>query len=100
MWCRIGTKDLINLWGSELPRSRTWSGKSRFLIMSDHGFSDFRNKVHVNHWLQENDYLSLVTGTRDLSGVDWSKTQAYAVGLNSIYLNVSGPRGTGHCAGR
>ena len=30
-----------------------------------------------------------------MSGVDWSKTKAYAVGLNSIYLNVAGREGQG-----
>jgi predicted AlkP superfamily phosphohydrolase/phosphomutase len=34
-------------------------------------------------------------GNRDLSGVDWSKTRAYAVGLNSIYLNIAGREGQG-----
>ena len=39
-----------------------WSGKYRFLIMSDHGFSDWRHKVHVNRWLLENGYLALKNG--------------------------------------
>jgi predicted AlkP superfamily phosphohydrolase/phosphomutase len=34
-------------------------------------------------------------GSDDLSGVDWEKTKAYAVGLNSIYLNVAGREGQG-----
>lgn len=72
-----------------------WSGKYRFLILSDHGFSDWRKKVHVNRWLLENGYLALKNGGSDLSGVDWSKTKAYAVGLNSIYLNVAGREGQG-----
>jgi hypothetical protein len=31
----------------------------------------------------------------DLSKVDWSKTRAYALGLNSLYLNVAGREGQG-----
>jgi predicted AlkP superfamily phosphohydrolase/phosphomutase len=31
----------------------------------------------------------------DLSNVDWSQTKAYAVGLNSLYLNVAGREGHG-----
>jgi predicted AlkP superfamily phosphohydrolase/phosphomutase len=73
----------------------TWNGKYRYLILSDHGFSDFRNKVHLNRWLLENDLLYMKNGNEDLSAVEWSKTKAYAVGLNSIYLNVSGREGQG-----
>ena len=73
----------------------TWSGKYRYLILSDHGFSDFRQKVHLNRWLLDHDYLFMKNGGEDLSAVDWSKTVAYAVGLNSIYLNVMGREGQG-----
>jgi predicted AlkP superfamily phosphohydrolase/phosphomutase len=72
-----------------------WSGKHRYLILSDHGFSDFRKKIHLNRWLADNKYLCLKNGGGDLSGVDWSGTRAYAVGLNSIYLNISGREGQG-----
>jgi len=34
-------------------------------------------------------------GGSDLSRVDWSQTRAYAVGLNSIYLNIAGREGQG-----
>jgi len=72
-----------------------WSGKYRYLILSDHGFSDFRNKVHLNRWLLDNKYLRMKNGGDDLRGVDWANTSAYAVGLNSIYLNVAGREGQG-----
>jgi predicted AlkP superfamily phosphohydrolase/phosphomutase len=72
-----------------------WNGKYRYLILSDHGFSHFQNKVHLNRWLLENHYLFMKNGGHDLGGVDWSRTGAYAVGLNSIYLNVTGREGQG-----
>ncbi len=72
-----------------------WTGKYRLLILSDHGFSEFRKKVHLNRWLLENGYLFMKNGGNDLSGVDWTKTAAYAVGLNSLYLNVAGREGQG-----
>ena len=81
--------------GDTSTRVNAWSDKYRYLILSDHGFSDFRRKVHLNRWLLENGYLSMKNGGSDLSGVDWSKTVAYAVGLNSIYLNVAGREGQG-----
>jgi predicted AlkP superfamily phosphohydrolase/phosphomutase len=72
-----------------------WTGKYRYLILSDHGFADFRKKVHLNRWLLDHGYLFMKNGGNDLSGVDWSKTTAYAVGLNSIYLNMMGREGQG-----
>ena len=88
-------KRLDRFVGDVSERVGQWGGKYRYLIMSDHGFSDFRNKIHVNRWLLENNYLFMKNGGGDLSGVDWTKTRAYAVGLNSIYLNVTGREGQG-----
>ena len=66
-------------------------------MLSDHGFSPFLQKIHLNRWLVEHGYLALKEDMTygDLSNVDWSKTKAYAVGLNSIYLNVAGREGQG-----
>ena len=70
--------------------------KYRFLIMSDHGFKTFEHKVHLNHWLVKNGYMTMADPAgSDLSKVDWSKTKAYALGLNSLYLNVAGREGQG-----
>jgi predicted AlkP superfamily phosphohydrolase/phosphomutase len=70
--------------------------KYRYLVLSDHGFKTFEYKVHLNNWLIANGYMSMSdsAGT-DLSKVDWSKTRAYALGLNSLYLNVAGREGQG-----
>jgi predicted AlkP superfamily phosphohydrolase/phosphomutase len=81
--------------GDVTHRVEGWNGKYRLLLLSDHGFSDFRNKVHLNRWLVEQNYLCMKNGGDDLSGVDWSRTKAYALGLNSIYLNVAGREGQG-----
>jgi predicted AlkP superfamily phosphohydrolase/phosphomutase len=71
--------------------------KVRFIILSDHGFRTFEQKIHLNHWLSENGYMR-ITGeseTPDLRDVTWENTQAYAVGLNSLYLNVANREGKG-----
>lgn len=74
-------------------------GKShaKIVIVSDHGFSDFNYKVHLNRWLIDHHYLVLHDGKeqRSLQDVDWSRSQAYAIGLNSIYLNLDGREGQG-----
>jgi predicted AlkP superfamily phosphohydrolase/phosphomutase len=82
--------------GEISARVESWSGKYRYLVLSDHGFAEFRKKVHVNRWLLENGFLFMNNGGNDLRGVNWSKTVAYAVGLNSIYLNIRGREGEGN----
>jgi hypothetical protein len=69
----------------------------KLIIVSDHGFSDYRYKVHLNRWLNERGYIT-TTEKNDPAGlqdVDWPQSQAYAVGLNSIYLNQVGREGKG-----
>jgi hypothetical protein len=96
-------KDVVHEWYRRLDRFvgdvtqkvEQWDGKYRYLILSDHGFSDFRKKIHLNRWLVDQNYLCMKNGGSDLGGVDWNKTKAYAVGLNSIYLNVAGREGQG-----
>ncbi len=65
------------------------------LVMSDHGFASFDRAVHLNTWLMRQGLLTLDdpanTGNQEVfPHVDWSQTQAYAIGLNCIYLNLQG----------
>jgi predicted AlkP superfamily phosphohydrolase/phosphomutase len=62
------------------------------MVVSDHGFARFDRAVHLNTWLRQEGYLWLTDPTSTGEGeffanVDWSRTRAYAVGLNSIYVN-------------
>ncbi|UCG22782.1 MAG: alkaline phosphatase family protein [Chloroflexota bacterium] len=70
---------------------------TRLIVVSDHGFTHFDHKVHLNHWLVEQGYLAPRDGSEgnDLREIDWSKSSAYAIGLNSIYLNLAGREGEG-----
>jgi len=68
---------------------------TELLILSDHGFARFDRAVHLNTWLMQEGFLSLndPTQTGEEEGfphVNWEKTQAYALGLNGIYLNLYG----------
>ncbi|MGB2964817.1 MAG: alkaline phosphatase family protein [Anaerolineales bacterium] len=67
------------------------------IFLSDHGFHNFDYKVNLNHWLINQGYLSLTNNpdTQTLSAVDWGTSRAYAIGLNSIYLNLDGREGQG-----
>jgi predicted AlkP superfamily phosphohydrolase/phosphomutase len=63
--------------------------------MSDHGFSHFYREAHLNAWLQKAGYLTLKADAADdtaewLPGIDWSRTRAFSIGLNSLYINVAG----------
>jgi predicted AlkP superfamily phosphohydrolase/phosphomutase len=61
------------------------------LVISDHGFGPFRRGVDLNRWLEQNGYLAFHDGRRGedhLSGVDWSRTRAFAIGLAGIYVNT------------
>ncbi len=70
---------------------------ARFVVLSDHGFARFDYKVHLNRWLLERGYLDAGINREagKLQDVDWSRTRAYAIGLNSIYLNLAGREGKG-----
>lgn len=70
---------------------------TRVLVMSDHGFSRFDYKVHLNRWLVEHGYLSNGSSLEadGLRRVSWAESKAYAVGLNSIYLNLQNREGKG-----
>jgi predicted AlkP superfamily phosphohydrolase/phosphomutase len=71
----------------------------RLMVVSDHGFAPFRRAVHLNRWLVDQGLMVLKDGKQSsapgFSAVDWSRTQAYALGLNSIYLNRRGRESEG-----
>ena len=74
------------------------------IVMSDHGFESYRRKFSLNTWLLEQGYLVLKDGSTKelpesdaqrspvylLDAVDWSKTRAYGLGFNGLYLNLQG----------
>jgi predicted AlkP superfamily phosphohydrolase/phosphomutase len=71
-----------------------------FVVMSDHGFAPFRRGANLNTWLEQQGYLQLTDPSRRdsyewLEGIDWSRTRAFAIGLNSLYLNVRGRERSG-----
>jgi len=71
------------------------SANDLLLVMSDHGFASWRRAFNLNTWLRDNGYLVVREGlpqTSDgfFSNVDWSKTRAYALGLNGLYINMKG----------
>jgi len=69
------------------------------VVMSDHGFAPFAFQAHLNRYLEETGYLAVKSGAsrtqRWLGDVDWTRTRAFGMGLNSLYLNVRGRERSG-----
>ncbi len=76
-------------------RWRRAGNDTSLVLLSDHGFARFDRAVHLNTFLMKEGLLVLddpanVGDTQLFAHVDWSKTMAYAIGLNGIYLNQEG----------
>jgi len=90
-------------------RDRFVDENTLLMVISDHGFHSFRRGVNLNTWLVKNGMMGLKgAGLADAEGnyqrledfldpesrffqnVDWSRTQAYCLGLGSIYINLRG----------
>lgn len=62
------------------------------IVMSDHGFGPYDWQVDVNAWLYERGYLALAEAPAPgpLGHIDWSRTRAYGLGLNQLFVNLAG----------
>jgi hypothetical protein len=72
---------------------------TRLIVMSDHGFQPYTRKFSLNAWLRDQGYLVLADGRRTgrvgLEDVDWSRSRAYGIGFNGLYLNLAGRESQG-----
>ncbi len=77
---------------------RVLSGPGRdavVMVMSDHGFNSFRRGFNLNTWLLQNGYHKLgkpwkQDETAMFDNTDWSRSRAYGLGLNGLYINQRG----------
>ena len=67
-----------------------YGGKATIIVMSDHGFANFGRQFNVNSWLRDHGYLNPRECTSLLHDADWSRTRAYGLGINGLYLNLKG----------
>lgn len=75
-------------------------GTTTLIVMSDHGFAPFRRAVHLNTWLKDEGYITLIDESKQteiefFQNVDWSRSKAYGVGFNGLYLNLRGREDNG-----
>ncbi|MEE2776352.1 MAG: alkaline phosphatase family protein [Acidobacteriota bacterium] len=65
------------------------------VVMSDHGFASWHRSFNINTWLVENGFMALKDPTLEedpgfFMNVDWSRTRAYGMGVNGLYINLHG----------
>jgi len=66
------------------------------MVLSDHGFTTFRRGFNLNGWLRDSGFLRQTQISPEAArgsmfpGVDWSATRAYGLGMNGLYLNLTG----------
>ena len=80
---------------AEVGRVMRSAPDATLMVISDHGFASFRRAVNLNTWLYREGFLALddpaSLGQGEMfAHVDWSRTQAYGLGLNGLYLNLAG----------
>lgn len=91
-----GIAKLYEMLDGRLGHVREVIGKETpLIVMSDHGFAPFYWEVNLNTWLLDRGYIVLKDPSKQESGeffsnVDWSRTRAYGVGLNGLYINRKG----------
>ena len=76
------------------------NNNSTLIILSDHGFAPFTREFNLSTWLVENGFSAMTDPTKMEENeyfdfVDWSKTKAYVLGLNAIYINLFGREANG-----
>jgi predicted AlkP superfamily phosphohydrolase/phosphomutase len=69
------------------------------MVISDHGFTNFRRGVNLNAWLRDHGYLALKDGASTsgdwFENVDWSRTRAFSLGLTGLFVNRKGRERSG-----
>jgi predicted AlkP superfamily phosphohydrolase/phosphomutase len=74
--------------------------RTMLIAFSDHGFAPYYRSFNLNTWLRDQGFLVTTDKAskkdKDIFGsVDWSRTKAYAMGFNSLYVNEKGREGRG-----
>lgn len=85
--------DVYSAVDASIGEVRRAAPQTELIVMSDHGFTTFDRAVNLNAWLRQRGFLSLTSQAGEdptFGTIDWSSTEAYALGLNGLYLNLKG----------
>jgi len=69
---------------------KRYGKKAQIIVMSDHGFTNFKRQFNLNTWLRNNGYLGPPDCNSIFQDADWSVSRAFGLGINSLYLNLKG----------
>jgi predicted AlkP superfamily phosphohydrolase/phosphomutase len=68
--------------------------RTEIILMSDHGFAPFRRGFNLNSFLAAEGFAAISSPSERnndmFTCLDWSRTGAYGLGLNSLYINQAG----------
>ncbi len=66
--------------------------KAALMVMSDHGFCDYRRSFNPNTWLRDNGYATMRDPNRPdlMANIKATETRAYGVGFSGLYINLKG----------
>ncbi|MEI7837577.1 MAG: alkaline phosphatase family protein, partial [Planctomycetota bacterium] len=65
-----------------------YGDRATIFVMSDHGFANFGRQFNLNTWLRQEGYLGPAGCKSIFHDVDWSRTRAYGLGINGLYVNL------------
>lgn len=72
----------------ELYTSKSRSAQSRFILLSDHGFTKIKSEIYLNRWLVENGYLRFTKEKpQSVADID-TGSKAFALDPSRIYINL------------
>lgn len=84
-------QEMDSVVGEAMPKL---DDNTTLLVLSDHGFAPYYRSFNLNAWLLERGYAHLRPDVgreaEFLLAVDWTRTRAYGLGLNGLYLNLRG----------
>ncbi len=85
-------QEMDKLVGKVLP---AMDDNTLLLICSDHGFSPFGRQFHLNTWLRNQGLLAIQSSEEkkertNVFDIDWTRTAAYGIGFNGLYINQEG----------
>ncbi|MBN1456941.1 MAG: alkaline phosphatase family protein, partial [Sedimentisphaerales bacterium] len=67
-----------------------YAKEATVIVISDHGFANFKRQFGLNKWLLDNGYIGPSDCKSLMTDADWSGTRAYGLGINGLYLNLKG----------
>ncbi len=94
-------KDIYRQADKILDKAMQQADKNTVIMaVSDHGFAPFRRTFNLNTWLFQSGFHGLINPRRRgeeslFLNTDWSKTKAYGIGLNGLYINEKGREAEG-----